>query len=65
MRLKQRHLILFVLFSPLVVLAFLGDLVIYFFTSDKGCVQCGIDDIIKEGVFVRSINSFIGIHGSR
>ncbi len=65
MSLKQNHIILFVLLSPLLLLAFLGDLVIYFFTSDKGCVQCGINDIIKEGVFVRTINSFIGIHGSR
>ncbi|PJE63386.1 hypothetical protein COU89_03635 [Candidatus Roizmanbacteria bacterium CG10_big_fil_rev_8_21_14_0_10_45_7] len=65
MRLKQNHIIFLVLLSPLLLLAFLGDLVIYFFTSDKGCVQCGIDDIVKEGVFVRSINSFIGIHGSR
>ena len=65
MRLKQNHIILLVLLSPLLLMGFLGDLVLYFFTSNKGCVQCGLDDIIKEGVFVRSISSSIGIHGGR
>jgi|GEM_PF-1838464 len=49
-----RYLTLGVLL-PLLPLAFLLDLILFFIASYEGCLNCGFKDIIAKGIFCRLI----------
>jgi hypothetical protein len=43
------------LLLPLLPLAFLLDLVLFFVVSYEGCLNCGFSDVVKKGIFCRLI----------
>jgi hypothetical protein len=49
------RLALFLVLFPFLPLAFLLDLILFFVISYEGCLNCGFADVIKKGLFCRSI----------
>jgi hypothetical protein len=44
-----------ILLLPLLLPAFLLDLILFFLSEKGGCVNCGIKDIVESGVFIQII----------
>jgi len=50
---------LFLVLLPFLPLAFLLDLILFFIASYEGCLNCGFADVIKKGIFCRSLITIV------